>query len=326
MPETSTQALIGAAILAGLLVVMSGIRAEKTDLTIADDVEYFASDAVATPGLQGISRNYPAMWKLVDQDTEIYLFGTFHLLPPDINWSSAKMLAAMAETSVTYLEADAASASGQREVLSAVQRYGYNSPGVSLTATLGKQRAAKLAEVARRYGVELAVLEPLRPWLATLTLAVKAYQQAGLVSQSGAESTIIQIAQQQQDEIRYLESSVEQIHALASLDEMADYTSFDAELAQFADFSREVLPLMEAWRSGDIATIELKLLTMLRNASPNSFDILFRKRNLNWRRQIKALMDGTGGYFIAVGVGHMVGDDSLIAMLRDDGYRVKRVQ
>src|ERR1700709_809468 len=29
---------------------------------------------------------HPAMWKLSDRDTTIYLFGTFHLLPQGQNW------------------------------------------------------------------------------------------------------------------------------------------------------------------------------------------------------------------------------------------------
>src|SRR5215204_6163365 len=32
----------------------------------------------------------PAMWKVSDRDTEIYLFGTVHLLPPGTQWRTAK--------------------------------------------------------------------------------------------------------------------------------------------------------------------------------------------------------------------------------------------
>src|SRR4051812_6363834 len=44
-----------------------------------------ASAAVTRP--QG--EPHPAIWLLADADTNIYLFGTVHLLSPDLRWRSA---------------------------------------------------------------------------------------------------------------------------------------------------------------------------------------------------------------------------------------------
>ena len=36
----------------------------------------------------------PALWKLADEDTTIYLFGTVHALPSDVNWYDGRISAA----------------------------------------------------------------------------------------------------------------------------------------------------------------------------------------------------------------------------------------
>ena len=53
------------------------------------------------------------------------------------------------------------------------------------------------------------------------------------------------------------------------------------------------------------------------------YDNLIVTRNANWTEEIKTLMaEEAGSFFIAVGAAHLAGEDSVIAMLRADGYEV----
>ena len=54
----------------------------------------------------------------------------------------------------------------------------------------------------------------------------------------------------------------------------------------------------------------------MRDQTPEVYDVLLVKRNANWVETIDELMKGSGKTLIAVGAGHYVGDDSVIAMLR----------
>jgi uncharacterized protein YbaP (TraB family) len=47
-------------------------------------------------------------------------------------------------------------------------------------------------------------------------------------------------------------------------------------------------------------------------------------RNRRWLAKLVAY--GTGGAFVAVGLGHLVGEDSLVTLLQADGFTVERVQ
>ncbi|MFN2474261.1 MAG: TraB/GumN family protein, partial [Sphingomicrobium sp.] len=46
----------------------------------------------------------PALWRVSDADTSIYLFGTFHLLPQDYAWQTPQIRKAVAKSSDLYVE------------------------------------------------------------------------------------------------------------------------------------------------------------------------------------------------------------------------------
>ena len=48
--------------------------------------------------------------------------------------------------------------------------------------------------------------------------------------------------------------------------------------------------------------------------------------NLTSVAKIAAIMEGEGDYFIAVGAGHLVGEDSVVDLLGERGFTVERVQ
>lgn len=310
---------------AGFLALVAGAcsTVEQADIPEAvSQTAAAASNAVTTE----FSGDRPAMWHLEDDDTQIYLFGTFHLLPPEIEWQTAAMEAALAATDITLFEADTTSPQAQQELQQAIQEYGLNPPGTTLSSILGEERAAKFGQVAGQYGLPLAQLEPLKPWLASLTLTVIAYQQAGFDPNSGVEMVLEPIAKAQGDQIGYLESGVSQIKALASLDDQQDFASFDEGLEQLANVKEEIGKLLEAWRTGNVANMETLLVRGIRDISEQSFQVLLVNRNANWVTQINDMMAGEGDYFIAVGAGHLVGEDSVVEMLKEQGFSVNRVQ
>ncbi|MGB3627242.1 MAG: TraB/GumN family protein, partial [Henriciella sp.] len=53
------------------------------------------------------------------------------------------------------------------------------------------------------------------------------------------------------------------------------------------------------------------------------YEAIFLDRNKTWVPQIEAMLDEPGTVFVAVGAGHLAGPDSVITMLRDEGYDVE---
>jgi uncharacterized protein YbaP (TraB family) len=78
---------------------------------------------------------------------------------------------------------------------------------------------------------------------------------------------------------------------------------------------------MNVYKSQQINEIE-KLFSKTEMGMQDHQDILLNDRNKNWVGQLKNIMKTTH-VFVAVGAGHLVGKQGLIALLRKEGYTVK---
>jgi uncharacterized protein YbaP (TraB family) len=75
--------------------------------------------------------------------------------------------------------------------------------------------------------------------------------------------------------------------------------------------------LQSAYRASDVPALTSMLVEPVRS------DALLVERNRRWLPQIERYLSG-GGAFIAVGLGHLLGDSGLLATLERAGYRVER--
>ncbi|OFX05031.1 MAG: hypothetical protein A3E78_00865 [Alphaproteobacteria bacterium RIFCSPHIGHO2_12_FULL_63_12] len=285
-----------------------------------------AVSAGATPVENAVAEKGPAMWAVTDADSTIYLFGTFHILPANIEWRTAAFDKAMKETPVTLTEVDTTSEAAQKTMSALVTELGFNAPGVTLTALLGPVRAVRFSAIAERYGVSMSAFEPMKPWLAMITLSVAIMQKEGFDAKSGAEETILTRAAAEGDRIEHLESAEFQIRALASLNEEEILSDFDSSLGEYEDFDGYAARVLDAWSTGDVKALEKETLKAMRETAPDAFRILIKDRNANWVKEIDKMMAGDGDYFIAVGAGHLIGKGGVVDMLEKKGYAVERVQ
>ena len=267
----------------------------------------------------------PALWVVEDTDTTVYLFGTYHMVPNDLDWRTAIIEEAMRKAGVTYLEADGLTPGGQAQIQQIIGQTGFNPEGLTLSMQLGPKRAAAFAELATRFGLPMDQLERLRPWLAVVSITQAIYSQLGLDAES-IDALIYEQSLEQNDDIRFLESPAEQIRALSALNGEEMLRHVDLGIANMADLQAYTDDLLAAWVSGDIAAIEVLVIAKMQAEAPGLFQSIFVDRNEDWAQQIAALIDDEGRYFVAVGAGHLVGDESVIAVLQDKGISVERLQ
>lgn len=58
---------------------------------------------------------------------------------------------------------------------------------------------------------------------------------------------------------------------------------------------------------------------------PELYEALLVRRNRDWAGQIQTMLAGDGVSVIAVGAAHLVGDDSVQALLEKRGLKVERL-
>ncbi len=266
----------------------------------------------------------PAMWKVADADTTIYLFGTIHLLPKDTKWRSPAFdqAAAGAQTLVVETvvdEKNPGAAIGEMFKLAVT-------PGLPLLAERVEpgKRAALNAAIAKS-GLPPEAFDKLETWAAAFLLLGVQFQGLGLDPGSGVESTLKEQFESGGKSIEQLETNAEQLGFFDRLSEDAQRKFLVGVLDDPKAMKEEFGGMLAAWSRGDVAGIAKSFNDELADAAELK-DALLIKRNVNWASWVKGRLDQPGTVMVAVGAGHLAGDQSVLMLLEQQGVKVTRVQ
>lgn len=296
-------------------------RAPRLFLVVAVGLG-FALPAAAQSGTASVRGDGPALWVIRDADSTLYLFGTIHVLRPETPWRTPRIEAAYAAASEIWLEV--ANPDDPSTLLPVIQRHGI-SPDRPLSGLLNAEERAELAAAARAIGSSAAQMEPMRPWLAALTLSVAPAVRAGYDPASGVEMVLGALAREDGKRVRGFETLDQQVGVLAGLDEGDQLDLLRTTLGEF-DRAVEVLDqLSSAWASGDVDALRRLAVDDFQAEAPAAYEAVLARRNANWADQIETLLAGSGVAFIAVGAAHLVGDDSVQIILARRGVATQRV-
>lgn len=264
----------------------------------------------------------PGLWVVRDADSTIYLFGTVHVLKPETPWGTARVDQAFASADEYWFEiADLTDMGGAVPI---IQAKGL-SPERPLSSLLTAEEMASLDEAARSVGTSAAQLEPMRPWLASLTLAVATITRAGYRPEHGGDQVLHAMAEATGRPIRGLETMAQQVGFLADLDEAEQLQNLRTALDQFEKGTELLDQMVTAWSTADLEGLDHLAADDLRRDSPTLYEVLFTRRNQNWAKQVEAILAGSGTQFIAVGAGHLTGPDSLQVQLEKRGILARRI-
>lgn len=274
-------------------------------------------------GAAGPARAEPPMWVLKDKDSTVYLFGTVHVLKPDIKWETPKIDAAVKASTELWLEV--IDADNQAVAGPLIQKYGLDL-GKPLSKKLTPEQLAKVDAVAKQYGASAAALDALQPWLAGLTFSLMPLQKAGFDPKLGVETILKAAASKDGDKLMQFETLDQQLGFFASLSEAKQVEFLMQAVDEAQDGPDKLEKLAVAWQKGDVASMEAELNAEMKVKSPELYDVLLTKRNQDWAGKIQTILSGSGTQFIAVGAAHLVGPDSVQAQLKAKGITATRVQ
>jgi len=261
----------------------------------------------------------PALWKIEDEDTTVYLFGTVHLLRADVDWSRGTVEEAFAASDVLYLETDISPA-GQTEAQQLMQQLGLNPPGTTFSSFFTEEELAQVTSFVTSLGIPMQNLEPLRPWLANLVISIQIVVDAGGNPAAGVDSVLRERAVAAGKELRYFESPSEQIRMIASPSDAAMADSLLVGITQYAENRDMFDDMVELWRTGQTDALG-EMMNQAMGADESVRSAWLTKRNANWTEDLVTLMQTEEGtFFVAVGAGHLTGFDSVQTMMAEKGY------
>jgi uncharacterized protein YbaP (TraB family) len=266
----------------------------------------------------------PAMWQVADADTTIYLFGTIHLLPKDTSWRSPAFdnAAAGADTLVVETVIDE---SKPEQTVAELFKLAISDGLPSITERVPAAKKDQLVTAIAKSGIPIEVYNKMETWAAAFILLGVQFKDLGLEPGSGVETALKKQFEGRGKTIGQLETNAEQLGFFDRLSEPSQREFLVSILDDPKAMNVEFDEMLAAWTRGDVKAIAQSFNSDLGGTSELK-NALFTQRNANWARWVKGRLDQPGTVLVAVGAGHLAGEESLLSLLENQGVKVTRVQ
>ncbi|HEU4967613.1 TraB/GumN family protein [Sphingomonas sp.] len=263
----------------------------------------------------------PAMWKLSDPDTTIYLFGTVHVLPDDLKWRTARFDQTVGQAKELVLEIN--DQEDKAKVAEVYRRLAL-SPGLPpILDRVPADKRAALAAAIEKAGLKAEQLDHMETWAVAVTLGASMYAGMGASPANGVENQL-RVSFEGRP-VEGLETTEQQLGYFDKMPEATQRKLLVSMIDDIKNATTDFQKMVTAWSSGDTGAIARTFDDELKSA-PEIARVLIDTRNANWVDWLKQRLDQPGTVLVAVGAGHLAGKGSVIDLLQKQGLKVERVQ
>lgn len=261
----------------------------------------------------------PAMWKVSDSDSSVYLFGSIHVFTRDVNWRTPLLDTEVRAADHVYfellLDQQAYATMGRAMLVEGRLR-----DGRKLWDLLTPEQAGELRTALTAAGLDQATFERMTPWMAELMLSSALIQG----SQAGVETTLFSEVEPERQ--RGLETAEEQLGFMAEGSEADQVENLmrSVRLMGAPGSDAFVEEMMSAWESGDVEAL-YRMNSDEETGTADRYDVLITGRNTRWTTRIAQMLADNDEALVVVGAGHLVGPGGVPALLAERGFEVERV-
>ena len=270
----------------------------------------------------GPARAEPALWLVSGGDSEVWLFGSVHLLPEGGFTVDGALEDALNEAERVCMEIDP-DEQDEATTTSITLARAVDPDGRDLFELLGAD-AGRVREAAQSAEIPLEALAMFEPLFAGLTVSVMALQAHGYDVQHGVEQVIQAKAREAGKSGCGLETLDGQLGMLDALPASLQSEILLQAIEEAAEIESLIEPMLAAWRSGDEHGL-VKSLEEDFDGYPELAEALIYERNERWAEQVATLAAGDDDVLVVVGAMHLVGTRGLPALLKERGFRVERL-
>lgn len=280
------------------------------------------SCGAAKPGRS--EENPVFLWKIESWQNSVYLLGSIHTLRETDYPLPQVMLDAFDDAERLVFEinlGEAQTLATQQAILQAALP---DHPDESLTEALPPDVYQTAERAIADLGIPMTPFNSFEPWFFSISLTSFRLMQLGFDPSYGVDFFLFREAQTAAKPMAALETVEEQMRVfddlpLAIQSDLVEQTVLELDLLE-TSFNT----LIDAWKSGNVAAFEQLILESFTDY-PAVYDALLTQRNQNWLPTVEALVNRPDDYLIVVGAAHLVGDDSLVRLLENQGYTVRQL-
>lgn len=266
----------------------------------------------------------PAAWRIAGSGGgEIVLLGSMHLLRADDYPLPAAVdgLIDRAETIVMEVDFDDIDLAAQQRL---ILEKALLPQGTELAEVIGAELYGVLEQDAADAGIDLELLARFEPWFLALSMLEVGMRKLGFESERGIEQYVLGLSRGDGREILGLETIEFQIGIFDALTPELQREFLAQTLTELDEAETTMNAMTDAWSAGELETLRDELLGSF-DDFPGLYETLVTERNEKWAGSLEGMLDDGKRYLVVVGALHLVGDDSVIALMTARGHRVERL-
>jgi uncharacterized protein YbaP (TraB family) len=195
--------------------------------------------------------------------------------------------------------------------------------GATLATSVSPATFELASRRANELGLDMRILNPLKPWFAALTMVAIQMQRMGLDPKLGVDRYLAARAKASNKPSAGLETLEFQLGIFDGLTPREQEMMLAETVGQLERLATNINEIVTAWLKGDADRLSNLLLVGMREY-PELHERILVERNRRWTGEIEKFIAQGGGELVVVGAAHVVGKDSLIEMLKAKGYQVEQ--
>jgi uncharacterized protein YbaP (TraB family) len=275
----------------------------------------------ATNGSLG-AQEKSLLWQVSRDGKSVALLGSIHYLRKENYPLNQTILNALDANKRLVLEIDLNRISAEAAQKTTFEKAIYRD-GTTLAQNISPESYEMAARRATELGLDVRILQPMKPWFAAMTLVALNLQRMGLDAKLGVDRHLAERAKSSGKPTSGLETLETQLGIFDQLSKREQELMLREAVGELERLSQNIDKIVQAWLTGD----DNRLATLLlagKQEYPDLYEKILVDRNRRWVVDIEKFVEQGGGVMVVVGAAHLVGKDSVVEMLKAKGYSVEQ--
>jgi hypothetical protein len=265
-----------------------------------------------------------SVWKLDVDNGSFYLAGSCHVLRKSDYPLPEEFESAYNDADQVIFETDIEALMSLDIQLLLISK-GMYTGGDTLEKKLSKKAYDSLVKYCNDRSMSIELFQSFKPWMVAMTFLVLELEKNGISPADGLDLYFSNKAKTDGKQTGGLEDVYKHIELVSSFEEEFDNSIIESFIQEVEEVQVIMEDLIKSWRAGDEIVIAEYLSENMRKEFPKLYKRLLIDRNRDWVPHLETLIDSGKRTLVIVGVGHLVGEDSVIDLLKSRGHKLKKM-
>jgi len=266
------------------------------------------------------------LYKVSSKTSTVYILGSIHLAKPELYPLKREITSAYKSSDALVVELNPSSPDSMQVMQDTMMNLGVYKGKETLQTELTAKTYRTLKTYTDKAKIPLQRMERMRPWVVMLQLTITEMMRLGYAPDLGIDQHFLNLAVVDQKEIIELETAAQQMALLSKEDKEFQDKLLFYTLESMHDLEPMLEEMYLGWKRGDEKSFDKIMMTPVEE-DPSLKDVYFElitKRNYAMTEKIEGFLKTKKDYFVVVGSGHVIGEEGIVTLLRNNGFKVSQ--